>query len=128
MEKQLSIISALQKDNNIFISVRKNRMYKPGGEHIARFKSVLVIMANKEEGQTIKENIKKELSTSEFEIEDYSNPQENEAYFMIYCKDATTVSKIADSFNGHPMRSIANYVKINKNSLKDKAAVIDKAF
>ncbi|HMO40586.1 MAG TPA: hypothetical protein PKC76_14735 [Saprospiraceae bacterium] len=125
MEKQLSIINALQ-ENNIFISVRKNRMYRPNGKNIAGFKSVLVIMTNQKEGQEIKEKIKKELSPTEFEIEDYSNPQENEAYFMVYCKDASTVSKIADSFNGHPMRSIANYVTINKKSLKQKATIIDK--
>lgn len=126
MEKQLSIINALQ-ENNIFISVRKNRMYRPNGKDIAGFRSVLVIMTNKKEGQEIKENIKNKLSSTEFAIEDYSNPQEDEAYFMVYCKDATIVNKIADSFNGHPMRSIASYVKINKSSLKQKAAVIDKS-
>lgn len=126
MEKpEVTIQEALEKEQ-IFVSVRRNRLYRTEISNKAPFKLVLAITAESKEGNKILTHIKSQISSSTILLDTHQN--EDIFHLLVYCDSAQTVEKvITASFNTHTLRSNTRYIKITQEELKEKAYKIENA-
>lgn len=118
-EQQISILEALE-NQNIFVSVRKNRLYNKISSNKSSFKLVLAITAENNEVQEIIGNIKSRVV--QYDVEIVENKDKTISHLFLYCKDAETVKEILEfSINGHTLRSNTRYTTVKKTELAAKA-------
>lgn len=124
MEKQeVTIQEALEKEQ-IFVSVRRNRLYGNAPSDKAPFKLVLAITAESKEGTSILYKIRTQIPASTLLLDIHQN--DDLAHFLVYCDNAQTIEKVMEvALNGHTLRSNTRYIKITTEELKEKAYKFD---
>jgi|GEM_PF-6995618 hypothetical protein len=115
---EVTILQALENEE-VFVSVRKNRHYKTPDSSKASFKLVLAITAERGEGDKIISKIKAN-NISEVLLEAH---QDTGIYhLLVYCNNAETVNQVIRvAFNGHTLRSNTRYEIVTSEELQKRA-------